>query len=197
MTPIQRFWHGQPYNDIPPQMGVTITRPTLKPGDWYAEAVVVHLLTRAENMGNHNLYLDVIDEDGRQVRGAQMAGRNNNIHLFAVVDKPVNEFGCNFAMFAQDTLNCWVAGAPDHNPVVSDVAGNFSTRWGGAIVGGQDYGHVSFYVIFQLKRDARPPEPPEPPIPPEPSDQFRAGFELAKRRAIEAIEAMETPESEQ
>lgn len=187
MTPIQRFWKGTPYNDVPPQLGIKITPPAIKPGVIYAQAVVIHLLTRTENMGNHNLYLDVIDGSGQQVRGAQLAGQNNNINLRAMIDKPVNEFGTNFVLHTQDTVSCWALSAPGYGPIASDVVSGFSTRFGGEIVGGQDYGHISFYVIFQLGATVTEPEPPDlPPI----SDRYTEGFEAAKRRAIEAVQRL-------
>lgn len=171
-TPIEKYWHGTEYNDCPPELGITIKRANVT--GLYARCVVIHLLTRAENQGNHNLYMDVIDRDNHRLNNTLLLGRNNNISLQARIDKPPTEFGTNFAMYNQDTDSCWVAEIPGIGFIPSDTVSNFSTRWGGPIVGGNDYGHVSYYVIFQVGGNT----PPIPPI--SPSDCAEARAELAR-----------------
>lgn len=160
-TPIEKYWHGIEYNDCPPELGITIKRANVT--GLYARCVVVHLLTREQNQGNHNLYMDVIDRDNHRLDNTLILGRNNSIALQARIDKPPNEFGTNFAMYNQDTDSCWVGEVPGLGAIPSDTVSNFSTRWGGPIVGGNDYGHVSYYVIFQVGGNVVPPIPPEPP----------------------------------
>lgn len=158
-SPIEKYWHGTPYFDCA-RLGISIVKPAIIPGQPYAQAVVVHLLTKEENQGNHNEYFDVIDLNNKQARGSVILGRNNAIPLRTVIDKPPNEFGSNFAVFAQDTIDAWVDTVPNIGKVASDTVKGFSTRWGGPIVGGQDYGHISIYVIWQIGTSDTPPPPP-------------------------------------
>lgn len=175
-TPIEKFWQGVKYNDAD-KLGVII-KPTVLRDKPYAEAVVVHLLTAQENNhGNHNLYLDCIDEQGKQLRGSVLKGDNNGIKLEVRVDKPTHEFGTNFSMFSQDTLSCWVDEVPGIGKVASDVVSGFHTRWGGEKVGGQDWGHVSFYVIFLIRPAGTPPII----IPPITGDEYQRGIEEGQR----------------
>lgn len=170
-SPINKFWHGVKYNDAD-KLDVIII-PTVIHDRPYAEAVVVHLLTAEENnFGNHNLFLDVIDEQGNQIRGALLRGDNNGIKLEARVDKPSNEFGTNFAMYSQDTVSCWVEEVPGFGKVASDVVSGFHTRWGGDKVGGQNYGHVSFYTIFCIRKGGIQP----PVITPPTEGEYERGF---------------------
>ncbi len=169
MTPIEKYWHGTEYNDTPPEMGVTIRRANVT--GIYARCVVIHLLTREENMGNHNFYLDVIDQHDKRLDGSLLLGRNNNISLFSRIDKPPNEFGTNFSVYTQDTVNAWVGEATGFGAIPSDTVLNFSTRWGGPIVGGQDYGHISIYAIWQIISGT-----PIPPIPPVDCEQLRLDY---------------------
>lgn len=158
-TPIETYWHGTEYHDCD-RLGIVIQRSNEA---IHARCVVVHLLTKEENGGNHNLYMDVIDENNNRLNNSLLRGRNNNINLSTRIDKPPNEFGCNFAMYPQDTISCWVGEVPGLGKIPSDVVSGFSTRWGGPIVGNQDYGHISYYVIWQIA--TTPGEPPvEPPI---------------------------------
>lgn len=178
MTPIERYWHGTEYNDCE-RLGITIERST---DAVQARCVVVHLLTREQNMGNHNLYMDVIDQNNKRLNLSLLRGNNNGIQLSARIDKPPNEFGTNFSMFTQDTLSVWVSEVPGNGQARSDRVNGFSTRWGGPIVGGQDYGHISFYVIWQIGGT------PIPPIPPDEYERgFRAGVEYSKIKMLEAI----------
>lgn len=159
-SPIEKYWHGTSYFDCE-RLNITIVHPTTSPGETWAKAVVVHLLTREENQGNHNEYFDAIDQDNKQLRGSVILGKNNNINLRTVIDKPPDEFGSNFSVFAQDTMDAWLDEVPGVGKVKSDRVNSFSTRWGGPIVGGQDYGHISIYVIWQLVTGDIP-VPPDP-----------------------------------
>lgn len=189
-NPIQKFWKGKEYNDAE-HLGVTIKRPDeLIAGEWYARAVVVRWLRKDEiSPGNHNLYVDVIDLQDEQLRLSVIRGDNNGIQLRAIIDKPNNEMGTNFAMWRQDTLSIWVDGVPGVNRLVSDRVSGVNTRWGGDVVGGQDFGHVSYYVIFQIKKVSSQPDPPPPPDP-TPGDYdkgFSDGYKAAKAKVLELI----------
>lgn len=159
----ERFWHGTPYNDVPSQAGVTVERATVAPGALYARAVVVHQMTPAEAGTNHNVYLDLIDENGQRVKRTTFNGYNNGIGLGCITDKPDNEPRCNMPMYSQDTLAVWVDKTPVISQIQSDRVTGLSTRWPGQ--SGSTYGHVSFYIIFQLtKAGVAPPPPPPAPL---------------------------------
>lgn len=157
-TPIEKYWHGVEYNDTPAEMAVTIKRVNVT--GIYARCVVIHLLTKDENGGQHNLFMDVINQQNKRLDGSLLLGRNNNISLSARIDKPPNEFGTNFSVYTQDTVNAWTGEATGFGAIPSDTVFNFSTRWGGPIVGGQDYGHISIYAIWQIISGNPPPPPP-------------------------------------
>lgn len=162
MTPIEKWWHGEEYHDCE-RLGITIQRiPTTSVV--YARCVAVHLLTRQENGSNHNAYFDVIDEAGKRINGAVIIGQNNNIRLRSVIDKPPNEPGTNFSVYTQDTINAWVGEVPTLGVIPSDKVNGFSTRWGGSIVGGQDYGHISIWVLWMIRTGAPGLPPIKPPV---------------------------------
>lgn len=186
---IKKHWNNVEYNDAE-HLGVGIAR-TLEPG-WHVRCMAVHLLTKAENGNNHNVYFDVIDTNNQRIKLSEIRGINNNIKLRAILDKPDHEMGTNFALHAQDTVSAWVTYIPVMGLIPSDVVTGLHSRWGGDMVGGQDYGHISYYVIFQLVEGAALPPPPPPPPPPDPNISnyakgFIAGFEAAKAKVIEAL----------
>lgn len=197
-SPIDIFWKGTEYNNAE-KLGVTIKRVEKTPeGTAYAHCIVVHHLTKDQNRGNHNLYMDVIDESGKRIKGAMVRGDNNGIKLMARIDKPDNEFGTNFSMYSQDTLSCWVDDVPGIGKVPSDTVSGFHTRWGGEIAQHNDYGHNSYYVIWQLRKGSGVvPEPPPKPIPkppppgpepiPDPDGDYREGFKDGLRFVLEQV----------
>lgn len=203
-SPIGLYWKGIEYNDAE-RLGITIKRTEVTGADkWVARCVVVHHLTKDQNKGNHNLYMDMIDEFGKRVKLATVKGDNNGIKLSAKIDKPDNEFGTNFSMYSQDTLSCWVDEAPGLGKIASDTVSGFHTRWGGDIVGGNDYGHNSYYVVWLLRKgnaitppapvpplpiptppEPLPPPPTEPTVPPHGSEYlrgYRAGVIYAREK---------------
>lgn len=184
-SPIEKYWHGTEYNDCE-RLGITIQR--VDNAAQFARCVVVHLLTKEENGGQHNLFMDVINEKSERLNGSLLRGQNNNIVLSARIDKPPNEFGTNFSIFTQDTINAWVSEVPGiSGNIASDRVNGFSTRWGGPIVGGQEYGHISFYVIWMVLTDI-------PPIPPPPPDEygrgFKAGVDYARGAMQKAVDGL-------
>lgn len=183
MNTIDKHWHGTEYNDCE-HLGITIKR--AETGNLHAHCVAIHHLTRDENKGNHNLFLDVIDEFGKRIKLATLKGDNNGIRLIAKIDKPDNEFGTNFSLYSQDTVSCWVDEVPGIGKVVSDTVSGFHTRWGGDIVGGNDYGHNSYYVIFQLTTDAPDPIPPNPTY----EQGLKDGVKFAKHKLTEALDRL-------
>src|SRR5512136_2942809 len=69
----------------------------------YWHVIGVHHLTGAENMGNHHIYCDVLDENGKRINGARLTLlQGSALPVFAVVDKPASEAGTNFPLFKAD-----------------------------------------------------------------------------------------------
>jgi hypothetical protein len=162
-SPIQDYWHGIEYNDVNPIAGITIKR-AVPIGDLpYARCVAIHLLTKVQNGNNHNIYMDVIDKTNKRLDGSVLHGRNNNFSLTATIDKPKNEAGTNFSVGTQDTYSVWVDTVPGLGKVVSDEIGNLATRWGGSLFDNQDFGHISFYILWMIVTGSTPPIDPVPP----------------------------------
>jgi len=112
--------------------------------------------------GNRNLFMDVLDENGRRMYGAKIEVTNmgnGQVHT-AIIDKPANEPGTNVPINPGDTLKVRVKG--DYQ---SDVAEGIHTRHPDE---GEDVrvAHHSFLIVWQLtenKPDVKPEPKPEPP----------------------------------
>ena len=118
----------------------------------------VHHLTGAENRGNHNIFLEVLDEAGQRLEGAVVEYTWNGRHEDeaappTVIDKPAGESGASIPMWPGQTISCWVHGPNDRVinltcwPDQPDTPGN--TRY-----------HHSYYVVWQ-RGAAIPPLPPD------------------------------------
>jgi hypothetical protein len=128
----------------------------------------VHHLTPDENMGNHNIYVDVLDESGKRVKNAVVnwnwVGQKASEQSPPVVlDKPASEPGGNIALGAGQIVTVWVSGG------TSDVIANLRTDHPDEGAGNTRY-HHSFYVVWQRGKAPGPPQPPtpEPETPPIP-----------------------------
>lgn len=139
----------------------------------YWQAIGIHHLTGAENMGNHHVYVDVVDGDGKRLNGARVVlTQSNTAPLYAVVDKPPNEAGTNFPMWS-NTRGTVAVAWPTDNPLPSEEVGVLRSDHPDEEVG-NTWGHHSFYVVFQLATVAettsttpeQPTTPPEPPTGP-------------------------------
>jgi hypothetical protein len=114
----------------------------------YWRVVGVHHLIGAENMGNHHIYCDVLDEDGNRINGARLVmTQPNSPPAFAVVDKPANEPGTNFPLWKADRATVAVAW-PDKTSLPSEQAIGLSSGHPDEEMGNTLF-HHSFYVVFQ------------------------------------------------
>lgn len=110
----------------------------------YWRVVGVHHLTGPENMGNHHVYCDVLDEDGRRINGSRLVlTQGNTAPVFAVVDKPVNEAGTNFPMWSSNRATVAVDDA-----LPSESVNGLRTDHADEEIG-NTWGHHSFYIVFQ------------------------------------------------
>jgi hypothetical protein len=114
----------------------------------YWRIIGIHHLTGAENMGNHHIYCDVLDEEGKRIDRARLVLRQADADpSFATVDKPVHEAGTNFPLWKADKANVTVIW-PEDNPLPSEQAVDLSTGHPDEEVGNTLF-HHSFYVVFQ------------------------------------------------
>jgi hypothetical protein len=157
---------------------VRIVPAQVEPGQLYWRAIGVRHLEPAENTGKHNLYAELLDEEGKRVRDANVqlargweGQRPDEKSPLVRFDKGENEPATNVPIDRNQKL--WVAVASD---LPSDRVENLHTKhadepgpngelW-------NSIGHHSFYVVFQRTRSAgsTPPivvppltEPAEPP----------------------------------
>ena len=114
----------------------------------YWRVIGVHHLTGIENMGNHHIYCDVIDEEGKRLNRTRLVMfQANTDPVFAIVDKPANEAGTNFPLWKTDKAAVGVTW-PDGNPLPSEQVTGLSTGHPDEEVGNTLF-HHSFYVVFQ------------------------------------------------
>ena len=134
----------------------------------YWRVIGIHHLTGVENMGNHHVYCDVVDGDGKRLNNARVVlTQSSTAPLFAVVDKPANEAGTNFPMWS-NTRGTVAVSWPADNPLPSEEVGILRSDHADEEVG-NTWGHHSFYVVFQLAAVAETVQTPtDPQIPPEP-----------------------------
>ena len=131
------------------------------------KVIGVHHLSGQENAGKHHIYVDVLDEQGQRINGAQIAIMpQDGFPSYAIVDKPPNEPGTNAPMWGGGQYEIRVA----HQP--SDRVLGLSTAHPDEPGGGNTWGHHSFYVVFQRVASAEPvePEPEQPPVEQPPVD---------------------------
>ncbi len=134
----------------------------------YWRVIGVHHLTGAENMGNHHIYCDVLDEDGKRLNGSRLVmQQGTSAPLYAVIDKPAHEAGTNFPMWST-TMAAVAVSTPEDNPLPSESATGIRSSHPDEEVG-NTWGHHSFYVVFQRTKlsSEGPPKPaPVPQSPP-------------------------------
>lgn len=108
---------------------------------------LVHHLLPAENRGKHNVYIEVLDEDGQRVNGleAEWTWKGRKAHEPAnpvELDKGNNEPAGNLPIFTNQYVSVWINGES------SDKVHGMHTMH--ADEGdGNTFGHHSFYVVFQ------------------------------------------------
>jgi len=111
-------------------------------------AIGVHHLKPVENNGLHNVFLMVVDDQGKAIRGIPVGwdwiGRHPDQHAVPVaLDKPDTEPMGNIPMGQGQTVTVWVAGAGP-----SDRVSGLSTTHPDEAAGNTLY-HHSFLVVWR------------------------------------------------
>jgi hypothetical protein len=162
--------------------GVRIVPAQVAGGQLYWRAIGVRHLEPAENKGKHNLYAELLDEEGKRVRDANAqlqrgweGQRPDESSPLVRFDKGDNEPATNIPIDRNQKL--WVRVTGD---LPSDTVENLHTKHADeAGPGGElwnSIGHHSFYVVFQRTRQAvatvppvtKPAEPAPKPVEPKP-----------------------------
>lgn len=147
--------------------GVTVKPADTLPGQPYWRVIGIHHLTGDENRGNHHVFCDVLDEQGKRIKGARIGILNSNLPpVYAVIDKPDNEPGANAPMSSGDLLALYV-----HGEHPSEKAQGFRSTHPDEEIG-NTWGHHSFYVVWQrVKAGDGPGSQPDPDPQPEPTPE--------------------------
>ncbi len=136
--------------------GVEIQPAQVEKGHQYWKVIKVHHLSPVENHGNHNVYVDLLDENGQRIYGAKARMTWQGGEGEATIDKPENEPGTNFPLWKHQVTTVEGVGLPS-DKVVNLHSGHPDEpgppEWGNTLF------HHSFYVVFQRKiKDGEPPE---------------------------------------
>lgn len=140
----QRFLTAdqQPVN-LAGQYGASVVKAPAGPA-W--RCIGIYHLAPDENNRRHNVFIDVLDEQGKRVRypTVRWTWYMDAPRQMRVLDKPDNEPAADIPIEKAYTVTLWVEG--DELP--SDSVGNLHTRHPDEGVQ-NTYGHHSFYVVFQ------------------------------------------------
>lgn len=159
--------------------------------DGYAwRCIGVYHLAPEENRGRHNVFVDVLDEQGKRVRNANIKWRwaDDAPQQTRWLDKPDNEPACDVPIDKGATVSLWV----DSGALATESVTGIHTRHPDEGTG-NTYGHHSYYVVFAKLRTSTaiitPPVIDPPVTPPTNSAAILAQLgvveaELAKLRGL-------------
>ena len=150
-------------------------------------AVLVRHLTANENNGQHNLFVDVVDQSGNRVfdprlRIAWLDHPGDTTADYSNLDKPdtpIEKGDGNVPIEKAQTLTAWITG----DGLPSDKVTGIHTRHADESIGGNSWGHHSFYIKFQRTTGG---DKPTDPVDPPPTDPTLADHE----RRLQRIEAL-------
>ena len=157
---------GKYFDDATQNYAVEIVEADVAEGETYWRLIGVHHLLPRENGGNHHVYLDVLDENGKRIRptawvGWSWLGRRPEESAPPVPsDKPDNEPGTNVVINRGQIIEVWVVGtnrdAKDKSDMVKNLHANHPDEVlpDGAKL--NTIGHHSFYVAFQRTKKTVP-----------------------------------------
>lgn len=130
------------------------------------QLIGIHHLTGNENRSGHQLYMSVVDKDGKRINGEKIewgwtGQRPTEKSPPVVLDKPINEPQGALPIFAGQVIWANVLGKP------SDVVTDVTTILPDEIESGGEkwntLGHHSHYTVWVWNDGEIPPIPPEPP----------------------------------
>jgi hypothetical protein len=122
--------------------GVSIVSAQVVKDEIYWKCIKVHHLTPEENLGNHNVFVDVLDENDQRVYGTQLSLKWPTGSGIGTIDKPLNEAGTNFPLWKNQVVEIEVIGRPSDR-VVGLHTGHPNEGSGNTLY------HHSFYVVFK------------------------------------------------
>jgi hypothetical protein len=157
-------------------------------GDTWFKVIGVHHLTGAENGGQHNVFCEVLDEEGQRIQGAVLIAANiNNTVSHVRADKPDSEPAASIPMWGNDTLTVSVAGN-----VPGEKVRGMHTRHADE-GSGNTLGHHSFLVVWQKRHVGHTPTPqPEPEPDPQPKPDWLGEIEQRVEDLRELIREIRT-----
>lgn len=151
-----------PVNDAA-AYNVRLIPATVAEGQTYWKIIGIHHLLPEENMGNHHVYLESLDEQGNRIRNPfSWAGwtwkdkRPDERADPVPLDKPDYEAAGNIAMHFGQIVSVWLKGLYSNSNDITDTAENIHTNHpdepapDGSLW--NSLGHHSFYVVFQRTR---------------------------------------------
>ena len=152
------WWGPEPPGNDAAAYGVEIEEPDVGEGQPYWRAVRVHHLTPEENGGRHHIFLEVLDEAGERLFGAQLRVTWDGQEEVVIAEKPLNEPGANFPTFGGQECAVEVLGLPVQT-LPSDRVVNLHSDHLDEPPGNTRF-HHSFSVVFQrtTKGDWEPRE---------------------------------------
>jgi hypothetical protein len=148
--------------------GVRIIDSDVAPGQYHWEIIWIDALSKAENGGNHNAFIEAI-RDGSAVRGLIVdwgwdgMRPDEKAHIDRqplYMSKAPWEFGCDIAPHAGQVIWARIKDQPSQMFKGFDIGRVFPGE-------GLEWGHWSIYVVFEWKPKGLPAEEPpdRPPIP--------------------------------
>jgi hypothetical protein len=122
--------------------GVSIIAAEVVQDEVYWKCIKVHHLTPQENVGNHNVFVDVLDENDQRVYGTRVSLKWPTGSGIGTIDKPPTEPGTNFPLWKNQVVEMEVIGRP------SDRVVGLHTGHPDEGAGNTMY-HHSFLVVFK------------------------------------------------
>ncbi len=141
------WWGPEPPGNDATAYGVEIEEADVEGGQPYWRAVRVHHLTPEENGGKHHIFLDVLDEAGERLFGAQLRVTWDGQEQVIIAEERLNEPGANFPTFGGQRCAVEVLGLPDQT-LPSDLVLNLHADHLDEPPGNTRF-HHSFSVVFQ------------------------------------------------
>lgn len=172
--------NGKPVNTAA-RYGVTVNTVNT-PSAW--RCLGVYHLTPSENRGRRNIFIDVLDEQGRRIPGATVNWRwaDGAPIQTKTLDKPANEPGCDIDAAGNATYSVWIIADGLPSDVVTNIHTRHDDERGPNGETWNSFGHHSFYLAFQRQRSAVVIPPIDPPT--VPGDVAALQAEVQRLKAI-------------